>query len=95
MALRRRSCTFPARTPGHGTCSRRSTRRYTVIPSVADGPTVRTVECGTDSTSIQIVGGRLLGWKGTRGTFSARSGTPCLSRLPMHVRCIRAGQAGV
>jgi len=42
VALRRRSCTFPVRTPGHGTCSRSSTRRYTVIPSVADGPTVRT-----------------------------------------------------
>jgi hypothetical protein len=30
VALRRRSCIFPVRTPGHGTCSRRFARRYTV-----------------------------------------------------------------
>jgi len=54
VALRRRSCIFPVRTPGHGTCSRRFARRYTVIPSVADGPTVRPVECGTDSTSLSV-----------------------------------------
>ena len=60
MALRRRPCIFPVQTPSHGTCSRRYTRRYTAILSVADWPTVRPVECGTNSTSVQIVGGRLL-----------------------------------
>ena len=50
------------------------------------------VECGT---SVQIMFGRLLGRKGTRGTSSARSGTTCLSRLPTHTRGIRAGQAEV
>lgn len=50
------------------------------------------VECGTDSTAVQIVGSRLLGREGTRGTSAASSGTTCLHQLPTHARCIRAGR---
>ncbi len=60
-------------------------------PPTATGPTVRAVECGT---SVQIVGGRLLGPEGTRGTSPGEQRSN-VSVPVTDARWIRAGQAGV
>jgi len=96
VALRRRSCTFPVRTPGHGTCSRSSTRRYTVIPSVADGPTVRTH--GSRPVGINDLFTRcdavLLSAPLTQETIGM-VGAEQLARLPAHAVLVNVGRGSV